>query len=103
MKRIALLALISSVLLAIAALWLSEGAQAATGPCGTSHDAMDAEEYEFLGLLQNWRDANLSNSSPLQVSGPLNAAAAWFAEYQVQKGGAIVKLGLRPCHYIYTR
>ena len=58
----------------------------ADGPCGTSHDAMDAEEFAFLADLQDWRDANLENSSPLTPSGPLNAAAAWFAEYLAAGG-----------------
>ncbi len=66
---------------------LGEPAQAAAGPCGTSHDAVDGEEAQFLQLLQAWRDTNIANSSPLQQSGALNAAAAWFAEYQVSNGG----------------
>jgi hypothetical protein len=59
----------------------------AAGPCGTSHDGISAEEAEFAGLLQAWRNANLDNSTPLTLSGPLNAAAAWFAQDQVTHGG----------------
>lgn len=74
--------------LSVAVVALSgPGARAASGPCGTSHDALDAEETQFLSQLQQWRDANLPNSTKLNASGPLNAAAAWFAEYQVSKGG----------------
>jgi hypothetical protein len=67
------------------AFWSTQRA-GADGPCGTAHDAMDAEEFEFLELFQQWRDANLSNSSQLTPSGPLNAAAAWFAEYAAAGG-----------------
>ncbi len=81
-----LLLILGAAGLAVASLRQFD-ARAASGPCGTSHDAMDAEEGQFLSLLQQWRDQNLPNSSLLQPSGPLNAAAAWFAEYQVSKGG----------------
>lgn len=61
-------------------------AKAVAGPCGTAHDALSAEEQEFLGLLQSWRNANLPVSTALESSGALNAAAAWFAEWQVANG-----------------
>jgi len=61
-------------------------AGAAPGPCGTAHDALSAEEQEFVGLLQSWRDTHVQVSTPLQTSGALNAAAAWFAEWQVANG-----------------
>ena len=61
-------------------------AGAAPGPCGTTHDSLSAEEQEFLGLLQSWRNSHLSVSTTLQTSGALNAAAAWFAEWQVNNG-----------------
>ena len=54
----------------------------AQGPCGTPHDAMDSEEFAFLAELQAWRDSHLQYpSAQLVPSGPLNAAAAWQAEY----------------------
>ncbi len=62
------------------------GAAQPSGPCGTPHDAMDAEEFEFLGLYQQSRDATLENSSQLTPSGPLNAAAAWYAQYASDGG-----------------
>ncbi len=65
-----------------------DAAEAATGPCGTTHDSLNAEETEFIALLQQWRDTHMlipagTGSSPLTSSMPLNKAAAWFAEYQV--------------------
>lgn len=81
-----LLLILGAAGLAVASLRQFD-ARAASGPCGTSHDAMDAEEGQFLSLLQQWRDQNLPNSSLLQPSGPLNAAAAWFAEYLANKSG----------------
>jgi len=82
-----LLPLLALPLLAVFLLRIPGPAPAAAaGPCGTSHDALDADETAFLALLQQWRDTNLSVSSPLQPSGALNAAAAWFAEYQATHG-----------------
>jgi hypothetical protein len=81
MKRLAFLALLPVVLGAFAVAWLADGAGAATGPCGTNHDAMDAEEYELIGLVEQWRAANLPYTTPLEPSGALAAAAAWHAEY----------------------
>ncbi len=59
----------------------------AAGPCGTAHDGITAEEADFAAQLQAWRNANLDSSTPLTLSGPLNAAAAWFAQDQVTHGG----------------
>ncbi len=73
------------LLLAATAASSRELARAA-GPCGTPHDALDAQEEQFLQLVQAWRDQNVSPSTPLQVSGALNAAAAWFAQWQVDNG-----------------
>lgn len=87
MRKLLVLVLVLGAI-GMAAVSLREpGVRAASGPCGTSHDAMDAEESQFLSLLQQWRDQNVANSSPLQPSGPLNAAAAWFAEYLANKSG----------------
>lgn len=58
----------------------------AAGPCSPATAGVSAEENQFLGLLQQWRNANISGSVPLQLSGPLNRAAAWYAEYQVANG-----------------
>jgi hypothetical protein len=87
--RIALLSLFGLVLVAAAGVGLvvtSIPHAVAAGPCGTSHDALDADEAGLLAHFQAWRDDNLANSSQLNASGPLNAAAAWFAEY-VASGG----------------
>lgn len=75
-----------AALLVLAALWNGQDAKAVSGPCNPTTAAVTAEEQEFLGLLQSWRDANIANSGPLTLSGPLNAAAAMFAEYQVSAG-----------------
>jgi hypothetical protein len=70
--------------MAVAAVYFStHGDDAlAAGPCGTSHDSLDSEEQQFLGLLQAWRAGGVSNE-PVEVSGALNQAAAWFAQWQV--------------------
>ena len=81
MRKLSLLVLLPGLLLGLATLRLHEGASAATGPCGTSHDAMDSEEYLLLPLIEQWRAANLPYATPLEVSGALSAAAAWQAEY----------------------
>ena len=65
----------------------STGSAAAAGPCAVSHAALDSEEMDFLAKLQQWRAANLGNPAPLETSGALNAAAAWFAQWQVDNGG----------------
>ncbi len=83
------LLLLAGVVLSIvgAAFAVSEpSARAQSGACGTSHDSVDSEEQEFLGLIQGWRDSTLPVSTPLQTSGALNAAAAWYAQWQVENG-----------------
>lgn len=54
--------------------------------CGTSHDALNTDEAKMVGLVQQWRNDNVANPGPLQVSGVLNRAAAWFAQWQVDNG-----------------
>jgi hypothetical protein len=78
---------------AVMALWagvLTQGqpspVMAQSGPCGTTHDALDAQELEFLGHFRDWRAANNLTRADLEVSGALNAAAAWFAEHLVGGG-----------------
>lgn len=61
-------------------------AAAATGPCGTAHDGLTSEEFEFIGHLEDWRAARGLNSADLEPSGPLNAAAAWFAQHLAEEG-----------------
>lgn len=58
----------------------------AAGPCSVSGSELDGEETQFLGLLQQWRNSNVRHSSTLEVSGALNQAAAWFAQWQVEHG-----------------
>lgn len=87
MRLLPFLIVLAGSVLALTA-WAGTGqppAQAA-GPCGTPHDTLDAEEQQFLQLVQSWRDQNLPYSTPLQASGALNAAAAWFAQWQVDNG-----------------
>ena len=86
MSKFLMLAGFVTVLLATALAIHEPPAHAQSGTCGTSHDAMDSEEQQFAGLIQAWRDANLQYSSALQTSGALNAAAAWFAQWQVENG-----------------
>ena len=53
--------------------------------CGTTHDALDTQELEFLHHLVDWR-ASVGLSGQLQTSAPLSAAAAWFAQHLVEEG-----------------
>jgi hypothetical protein len=85
MRWFFLLGPVLGLVLAGAAL-ASRGDARAAGPCGTPHDALDGDEGQFVQLVQAWRDQNLPHSSQLQVSGALNAAAAWFAQWQVDNG-----------------
>ncbi len=82
------LVLFAAGLLLVLGAWSASGGTGAraAGPCGTPHDALDAEEQQFIQLIQAWRDQNLPYSTQLQVSGALNAAAAWFAQWQVDNG-----------------
>ncbi|MCC7364539.1 MAG: hypothetical protein IT303_09215 [Dehalococcoidia bacterium] len=89
MKRVIPLAAVmvaGVALLAFALAGSKPEAARAAGPCGTTHDAVTSEELQLLGLLQAWRDANIAGSVPMQQSGALNAAAAWYAQHQVQAG-----------------
>lgn len=56
----------------------SEPAAAQVGPCGTENDAADASEQELHGLVNQWRAQNLG-APPMELSGPVNRAAQWFA------------------------
>lgn len=58
----------------------------AAGPCGTAHDGLDTQELEFLDHFRNWRASNNRQLADVQVSGALNAAAAWFAQHIVEHG-----------------
>lgn len=84
---IAALGLLGAGLLAVS-LASRNATASAPGPCGTAHDAVSAEEAQLLGLLKSWRDANIAGSSSvaMEQSGALNAAAAWYAQQQVQAG-----------------
>lgn len=68
------------------ALLHNDPARAATGPCGTTHDAVDSEEQQLIGLLEQWRAQHVSGAPGLNVSGALSAAAAWYAQHQVEAG-----------------
>ena len=84
MTRILLVAVLFAAAGAIFFATRGEDARAA-GPCGTSHDGLDAEEQQFLSQLQAWRAGGVSNE-PVELSGALTKAAAWFAEWQVTNG-----------------
>ena len=64
----------------------AEDAQATQNLCGTDHDALDAGEQTFLGHLRDWRADEGLVEADLEVSGALNAAAAWFAQHLVEEG-----------------
>ncbi len=87
MKRFLIVLLpLTGLVLMVAGLLASETPAAAAGPCGTAHDGLDGPEQEFLALLGDWRAVNVTFHTPLEASGALNAAAAWFAQDMVQKG-----------------
>ena len=86
LKRLAPMLGVLGLLLCAPLMLVDRDASAVSGTCGTSHDGLDGEEATFLGLVQGWRDQNLANSTDLEVSGALNAAAAWFAQWQVESG-----------------
>ena len=86
LKRLAPMLGVLGLLLCAPLMLVDRDASAVSGTCGTSHDGLDSEEATFLGLVQGWRDQNLANSTDLEVSGALNAAAAWFAQWQVESG-----------------
>ncbi|MFN0096770.1 MAG: hypothetical protein ACKVVT_18590 [Dehalococcoidia bacterium] len=88
MNRILLASLpLAGLVLLIAGILHGERPAEAAGPCGTTHDSLDGPEQEFLTLLASWRAVNVTFTTPLQVSGALNAAAAWFAQDIVVTGG----------------
>ena len=61
----------------------------ASGGCTVTGAGLDAEETQFLGLLKQWRsNGGVAHPTPLEPSGALNAAAAWFAQWQVDNGGS---------------
>lgn len=74
------------VSLIAAALVLGFKPAAAAGPCNPTSAAISAEEQQFLGLLQQWRQANVAPGVTMELSGPLNRAAAWYAEYLISSG-----------------
>lgn len=79
-------ALLAAMALTVVALLQREDARAQSGLCDTDSAAVTAEELEFVAGLQNWRDHVFYPVVQLQLSEPLNKAAAWFAEYQVAAG-----------------
>jgi hypothetical protein len=83
--RIVLVSAFGASLLAVA-LVLGFQPTAAAGACNPTSAGVSAEEQQFLLLLQQWRQANVAPGVTMQLSGPLNRAAAWFAEYQVANG-----------------
>ncbi len=82
------LLLFAGLISAVAALFIATRGEEvrAAGPCGTTHDAVDSEEQEFLQVLQSWRATSGVSNEPVQLSGALNKAAAWFAEWQIANG-----------------
>jgi hypothetical protein len=47
-----------------------------------------AEELQFIGLLQSWRDQNIPGSFPLTRSISLNKAAGYYANFLANNAGA---------------
>jgi hypothetical protein len=75
-----ILAMVCGTLLA-----LRHESAAALAPCVAHSNT--SEELTFLAQLQTWRNANIAGSFPLTLSGPLNAAAAGYAQYLVSHPG----------------
>lgn len=85
MARLLLLTGMSLGILCLVLAARGEEAHAA-GPCSPNSAAVDAEEQQFLDLLHSWRASAGVSSEPMQMSGALNQAAAWFAEFQAANG-----------------
>lgn len=73
--------------IAIALASIASGSHAKAAISCPAHQNT-AEETEFIGLLQAWRNANIAGSYQLTVSAPLNAAAAHYADYLANTPGA---------------
>ena len=56
----------------------SEQASAQSGPCGTANDYVDASEASLAQQLNSWRAGQ--GKTTMELSGPANRAAQWFAE-----------------------
>lgn len=86
----------TSLLLMFAAVLVFSSAIAAAGLRHRDAEALasclqhanTAEELSFLSQLQAWRDQNIAGSYQLTLSGPLNAAAAGYAQYLANTPGA---------------
>jgi len=77
--RTLLLAIVLVVAITVIALCTVAAYDAfATGPCSPTTVALDADERQFLVLLNQYRVAN--SAGPLSVSPGLTRAAAWMAE-----------------------
>ncbi len=57
-------------------------AEAATGPCETTNAWVAPNEQELFTLVNGWRASNLGMPA-MQLSGPANRAAQWFAEAMI--------------------
>ncbi len=87
MKRIWLLAAMAAVALLLVVRTWPGGQAEAIAPC-TPH-TNTSEEWQFLGLLQGWRDAQgLSGGQQLVMTNSLNQAALGYAQFLVDTPGA---------------
>lgn len=76
---------LAALVSAMGGLWRNDRAEAIAS-C-VSH-TNTAEEMDFLGQLQAWRDDHIAGSHQLIRSGALNAAAAGYAQFLADHPGA---------------
>lgn len=90
MKKTRLLMLFSACLMAATGLVALGGSRLhqASAAISCPPHANTAEELQFVGLLQQWRDQNIPGSHPLTRSKSLNAAAWHYARFLADNRGA---------------
>ena len=90
MKKTRILLLLSAAIMAVSGLVALGGSrlQHASAVISCPPHSNTAEEMQFLGLLQQWRDANIAGSHTLTRSISLNAAAWHYARFLADTPGA---------------
>ena len=90
MNKTRILLLLSALIMAVSGLVALTGSrlQQASAVISCPPHQNTAEEMQFLGLLQQWRDANIAGSHVLTRSISLNAAAWHYARFLADNPGA---------------
>jgi hypothetical protein len=77
---------IAMVTVGVALLGPGSSASAQAPTCSVSHAGITEEEWAAFGKIKEWRASQRLDTTELQLSGPLNRAAAWYAEHSVREG-----------------